>query len=161
MRRCRMLLSVSYTCNFRSLFQFHGVVNFGLLPGIQSLPLRVSLQLSIGGADSGNFAMLCVVTPPPPPPPPTPFTRFSASSFLPSAHPCSAAPFSLSSVRSVDWVTQHKHKCLPSLGSMPFYAGRLSARALAPSDKSVPWSGEETIGPLAVIFGRREHRTLR
>ena len=152
MRRCRMLLSVSYTCNFRSLFQFHGVVNFGLLPGKQSLPLQVSLQLSIDGADSGNFAMLCVVTPsartrarrrhhhslasPPP--------RSCPSALRPSVFSCSFLTIT-SSVGRLGHAAQAQVPLFPSLGRMPFYAGRLSARAQSPprSDAkplSVAWS---------------------
>ena len=72
-------------------------------------------------APTAATSQCCVSSPRPPAPAPAADTTthshlpLLARVRLPSAHPCSAAPFSLSPVRSVDWVTQHKHKCLSSL----------------------------------------------
>ena len=111
------LLCVPFGSDFPS--QFHGVVNFGLFPGKQSHPLRVSSQLSTGGTDdSGNFAMLYVVTP-------------GRARSLP-------APSTFTPPIRVQLLLSHYHHFGRSTGSrstrtsashpMPFYAGRPSAR---------------------------------
>ena len=109
------LLCVPFGSDFPS--QFHGVVNFGLFPGKQSHPLRVSSQLSTGGTDdSGNFAMLYVVTPGP---------RRRQHSLRPSVFSCSF----LTITTSVGRLGHAAHAQVPPIPCLSTPAGQ--ARAIA------------------------------